>query len=248
MKKKIIISAIIIAVLMAAAIIPAELFMNGFIRIDPSEKDYPVRGIDVSSYQGEIDWRVLSGQGIDFAFIKATEGSSFVDRNFEYNYSEALKTELRVGAYHFFSYESSGENQAANFIKTVEKTENMLPPVVDLEFYGEYEKNPLSREEVSIELQKCLDRLEENYNVKPIIYATARSYSRYLSGEYEDYDIWIRSMISVPHFQDGRKWTFWQYSDKGKLDGYSGEEKYIDMNVFNGTREDFKKYGKEESK
>ena len=55
-------------------------------------------------------------------------------------------------------------------------------------------------------------------------------------------------MISVPNFRDGRKWTFWQYSDKGELNGYNGEEKYIDMNVFNGTREDFKKYRKEESK
>ena len=248
MKKKIIISAVIIAVLMAAAVIPAELFMNGFIRINPSEKDYPVRGIDVSSYQGEIDWNVLSSQDIDFVFIKATEGSGFADKNFDYNYNEAIKTRLRVGAYHFFSYESSGETQADNFIKTVEKTENMLPPVVDLEFYGNYEKNPPNRETVSVELQKCLDRLEEYYEMKPIIYATSRSYSRYLSGEYENYDIWIRSMISVPNFRDGRKWTFWQYSDKGELNGYNGEEKYIDMNVFNGTREDFKKYRKEESK
>ncbi len=245
MKKKIIILAIVIAIIMAAAIIPAELFFNGVIRIEPSRSEYPVRGVDVSSYQGEIDWKVLSEQDIDFVFIKATEGSSFVDRNFEYNYSEAIKTRLRVGAYHFFSYESSGETQADNFIGAVHKTENMLPPVVDVEFYGDYEKNPLSREEVSAELQKCLDRLEEYYDIKPIIYATSRSYSRYLSGEYEDYDIWIRSVISVPHFQDGRKWTFWQYSDKGKLDGYNGEEKYIDMNVFNGTREDFKKYPNE---
>ena len=138
MKKRIIIFAIIIAVITAVAIIPAELFMNGFIKVNPSKEEYAVRGVDVSSYQGKIDWQTLSEQGIDFAFIKATEGSSFADRNFEYNCIEVRKTPLRWGAYHFFSYDSGGDTQADNFIKTVPVTENMLPPVIDLEFYGDY--------------------------------------------------------------------------------------------------------------
>ena len=73
----------------------------------------------VSSYQGEINWRVLSSQNISFVFIKATEGSSFVDKNFAYNFQEAQKTSLSVGAYHFFSYDSEGKTQAENFINTV---------------------------------------------------------------------------------------------------------------------------------
>ena len=76
-------------------------------------------GIDVSAYQGEIDWQILSKNNIFFAYIKATEGSSFVDKNFAYNFSEAQKTDLHVGAYHFFSYDSSGEIQAQNFIENV---------------------------------------------------------------------------------------------------------------------------------
>ena len=245
MKKKIIIFSIVVAVVMAVSIIPAVLFFNGFMQINPSKEEYSVRGVDVSSYQGKIDWQTLSEQGIDFAFIKATEGSSFADRNFEYNCKEVQKTPLRWGAYHFFSYDSSGDTQADNFIQTVPIVENMLPPVIDLEFYGKYNDSPKSRDEVAKELQTMLDRLEAHYHIKPVIYATARSYSTYLSGEYADYDIWIRNTLAVPQFADGRKWTFWQYSDKGELDGYSGEEKYIDMNIFNGTHEEFQNYAKE---
>ena len=80
----------------------------------------------------------------------------------------------------------------------------MLPPVIDLEFYGDYTKSPKSRDEVAKELQTMLDRLEEHYQLKPIIYATAKSYSTYLSGEYDDYDIWIRNTLAIPSFADGR--------------------------------------------
>ena len=86
----------------------------------------------------------------------------------------------------------------------------------------------------------------KNCTIKKVtVYATAKSYSTYLSGEYDDYDIWIRNTLAIPSFADGRKWTFWQYSDKGELDGYKGEEKYIDMNIFNGTHEEFQNYAKE---
>ena len=65
---------------------------------------------------------------------------------------------------------------------------------------------------------------------------------RYLAGEYEEYDIWIRNVYFTPSLNDGRDWTFWQYTDRGQLDGYTGEEPYIDLNVFNGTEEEFAAY------
>ena len=103
----------IIAVLVSAALIlagtAALLIYHGVILLNsPSETEYPVRGVDVSSYQGEIDWGVLSAQDLDFAFIKATEGSSMVDHGFASNFSEAQKCDISVGAYHFFSYDSPG--------------------------------------------------------------------------------------------------------------------------------------------
>lgn len=78
--------------------------------------------------------------------------------------------------------------------------------------------------------------------MKPIIYATVKSYKLYLADAFQEYDIWIRNVITSPRLSDGREWTFWQYTDRGKLEGYQGDEKYINMNVFHGSREDFLKY------
>ena len=221
----------------------AALVWNG--KIVPNRlfaAPYPVKGVDVSSYQGVIDWKTLSAQDISFVFIKATEGSTFVDNNFAYNYSEARKTGLRVGAYHFFSYDSEGRTQADNFIQTVERFEGMLPPVIDLEFYGDKRQNPPLQADVRRELDVFIDKVTEYYGMKPIIYATEKSYSLYLDGAYEDYDIWIRNVYIPPGLSNGRNWTFWQYTDKGYLEGYQGVEKYIDINVFCGTREEFQAY------
>ncbi len=221
------------------------IFYGVILLNNPNKADYPVCGVDVSSYQGEIDWQVLSEQeGMVFAFIKATEGSSFVDPKFEYNYSNAKKTHLRIGAYHFFSFDSSGETQAENFISTVEKTGNMLPPVIDLEFYGDKAKNPPSRADVHKELDNMLLALEQHYGVKPIIYVTKESYSLYVEGFYTDYDIWYRNVYTKSGLPDGRQWTFWQYTNRKRLDGYKGEEEYIDMNVFYGDESRFAKYAK----
>ena len=176
--------------------------------------------------------------------IQATEGSTLVDEYFKYNYEQAQKTNICVGAYHFFSFDSSGKTQAENFIAAVEKCDNMLPPVIDIEFYGNKEKNPPARTDVREKLDTLIESLETHYEMKPIIYATEKSYSLYLADAYEDYDIWIRNVISTPNLSDNRNWTFWQYTNRQRLDGYKGKEKYIDMNVFNGTRDEFEKYGK----
>jgi lysozyme len=239
------IAACAIILIIVTITICTFLFINKIFKINtPSTSKYPVRGVDVSSYQGKIDWNVLSNQGIRFAFIKATEGSSSIDKDFTFNYEQAMKTNLAIGAYHFFSYDSSGSAQADNYIATVPKCENMLPPVVDIEFYGDKEKYPPSKTDVTNNLTSMLKKLENYYGIKPIIYATKKSYKLYISGGYSDFDIWIRDVFFKPSLSDGRKWTFWQFTDKGKLEGYSGIEKYIDINVFYGSQQEFKNYTK----
>ena len=235
-RKKII---FIFSTLILVPIVTAVLWLNGLIGFnDLRVRKYTVRGVDVSSYQGDIDWKVLSSQDIDFAFIKATEGSSYTDPKFQYNWEQAQQTSLQIGAYHFFSYDSSGATQAQNFISAVPELDT-LPPVVDIEFYGEYGKNPLPKEAVSPILNELLFGLEEQYGKKPILYATQKSYELYLQDEYTDYPLWIRNILREPQLQEGQAWTFWQYSDRKKLDGYSGKEPFIDMNVFNRTQNDF---------
>ena len=87
-----------------------------------------------------------------------------------------------------------------------------------------------------------LQALEDHYGQKPILYATEKSYRLYLSGDYDEYDIWIRNVITKPELSDHRNWRFWQYTNREKLSGYHGDEQYIDMNVFNGTAQEFAQY------
>ncbi len=245
MKRRTKIKLTLLAAMMLICFTAFILVWNGIVLLNnPSSKRYPVRGVDVSSYQGDIDWEVLSKQNIDFAFMKATEGSLLVDAFFEYNYTQAQKTNLRIGAYHFFSFDSSGKTQADNFIATVPIADNMLPPVVDFEFYGDKEQNLPDVRTTQEQLNIMLDSLEAYYNMRPIIYATEKSYDIYLSGHYDDYDIWIRNVICPPALSDNRQWTFWQYTNRAQLGGYRGSEKFIDMNVFHGTIEAFENYAK----
>ena len=219
-----------------------KIYTGEIIANIPDFQKYPVMGVDVSRYQGNIDWPVIASQNIKFAFIKATEGSSHQDPCFAENWEEVKKTNIYSGAYHFFSFESSGETQAQNFINTVGDLENTnLPPVIDLEFYGDYSAAPLSRKETQEILNTLLKRLEEYYHVKPIIYTTSKAYCHYmLGGGYGEYPLWFRNTYQEPF----AGWSFWQYSDKGRLKGYDGiqsdcTEMCIDMNVYHSSYEAF---------
>lgn len=215
---------------------------RGYILL-PDEANPPqweIFGVDVSTYQGDVDWPALAGQGVDFAFIKATEGSSLQDRQFSNNWYHAQEAGVRVGAYHFFSYDSPGETQAENFIEMVPVTPEALPPVVDIEFYGDKLKNLPEKGAVKAVLDPLLARLEEHYGVKPILYVTYRSYALYLREGYGGYPLWV-SLPTVAPLDKG--WTFWQYSHTGMLEGYTGTQKHIDFNVFRGSEEEFRAFG-----
>ncbi len=229
------------ATLVVGAAVIAALFYFGVFHInDPSRDKYPVRGVDVSRYQGDIDWKTLSGEDISFAYIKATEGSSHVDPRFAYNWEEAGKTDLRIGAYHFFSFESSGETQADNFISAVEAKEGMLPPVIDVEFYGKFSKVNTDVEKARAKLRVMVDRLTEHYGMKPVLYVTDDSLTTLIGSEFGDCDVWYRSVYGA--VDEGIEWTFWQFSNRFRLSGYEGEERYVDMNVFCGTADEFAAY------
>jgi lysozyme len=200
---------------------------------NPSKRDYPVRGVDVSAYQGDIQWSTLSST-ISFAFIKATEGSSYVDRCFQYNYDQARKEDILVGVYHFFSFESSGLSQAEHFIRTVGHLDG-LPPVVDIEYYKGHTAKTIDHEAVSMELIVSSNTLKEYYGTAPVIYATEESFAAFVSGRFLDSPIWIRNVMTKPAIAN-REWTFWQFSNRHHLPGYKGKEYFLDMNVFSGSQ------------
>ena len=235
----------LIAVLLAVLLLLGFLFLRwrGLLlyshEADPHQ--WEVFGVDVSSYQGTVDWHTLAGQGVDFAFIKATEGSLLQDKQFAANWAGALEAGVRPGAYHFLSYDSPGETQADNFIDLVPVTQGALPPVVDIEFYGPYLDTPPEKEQVQAILDPLLERLEAHYGVKPILYVTYRSYYSYLTdAKYAGYPIWCSSPTIFPLVP---RWDFWQYSHAARLEGYTGAQPLIDLNVFRGSREEFEAFG-----
>lgn len=202
---------------------------------------YEIRGVDVSHYQGDIDWEKMADENIDFAYIKATEGSGFVDEKFRQNWENIAQTDLCYGAYHFFSFDSAGETQAQNYISTVGSLDGKLVPVVDVEYYGDREsrKNELDRKAITEELGVLLRALEEEYHSKPIIYTTYSAYHDFVEGGFNEYDLWIRNVYYPPDIGMKGRWLYWQYTDRAEFDAYTGEEQYIDMNVFAGSRTEF---------
>ena len=120
---------------------------------------------------------------------------------------------------------------------------NTFNCVIDVEFYGDKEKNPPTRSQVEQELQTMVKMLEEHYGKRVILYTTNKAYDLYIKNSFEQCDIWIRDVFAKPSLPDKRTWTFWQYTDREQLIGYSGEEKFIDVNVFKGSEKKFKEYG-----
>ena len=235
---------LILLVLAAAALLGFWLLRwRGLILYshESNPEQWEVFGVDVSSYQGTVDWSALAEQGVDFAFIKATEGSLLQDKQFSANWVGAAEAGVRTGAYHFLSYDSPGETQADNFISMVPVTEGALPPVVDIEFYGEYLETPPDKEHVQAILDALLERLEAHYGAKPILYVTYRSYYNYLAGgKYDSYPVWCSSPTVFPLLP---QWDFWQYSHSARLEGYHGAQPLIDLNVFRGSKAQFEAFG-----
>lgn len=192
------------------------------------------RGADISSYQGKVDMIKLKSHNIDFLYIKATEGATHKDAQFLESWQSAGEADLPAGAYHYFSYNESGANQAENFVSVVgELGDGRLIPAVDLELSSSEKDNPPEKSDVVASLKVFLAVLEEKYKVKPLIYCTKDYYDKYLKDDFADYPRWVRSVWWPVFVEAGSDWLVWQYDDHAELDGYNGSEKYIDLNVIN---------------
>ncbi|MGE0281578.1 MAG: GH25 family lysozyme [Rhizobiaceae bacterium] len=203
-----------------------------FGRVSP--KSHAVHGVDVSRWQGEIDWGRLRSQGANFAYIKATDGGDHLDPMFRQNWRGAQAAGLRRGAYHFFYWCRTAGEQADWFIRNVPKVEGALPPVIDVEWNGESScKRRPSPAKVREKMQVFMDKLEAHYGQRPIIYTAPDFYADNLKGAFLDYPFWLRSVAAHPSKRyPGRKWVFWQYSGSGLSHGVRGR---IDLNVFYGS-------------
>ncbi len=197
---------------------------------------FPVHGIDVSKWQGDIDWRAARNADIAFAFIKATEGGDIVDERFADNWRGAGRAGVPRSGYHFYYFCTTPERQARWFIRNVPRERGALPHVLDVEWNH---KSPTCRlrpppEKVRRDMTAFLDRLERHYGKRPIIYTTVDFHRDNLAGHMKGETFWLRSVKAHPRVTyPGRDWTFWQYTGTGIVPGIDGD---TDINVFAGSR------------
>ncbi|MER8638512.1 GH25 family lysozyme [Mesorhizobium sp. M1365] len=198
-----------------------------------SPRRLAVHGVDVSRWQGNVNWGKLRAQGANFAYIKATDGGDHLDPMFTRNWRSADAAGLKRGAYHFFYWCRTAGEQADWFIRNVPRVEGALPPVIDVEWNGESScKRRPSRQKVLEKMQVFMDKLERYYGQRPIIYTAPDFYRDNLRGAFPDYPFWLRAVAAHPSkVYPGRKWLFWQYSGSGLSHGVRGR---IDLNVFHG--------------
>jgi lysozyme len=109
---------------------------------------YPIHGIDISRWQGDIDWASVKASGIRFAYMKATEGGDHVDPSFRRNWEGARQHGIARGAYHFVYWCRPAHEQAIWFKQQIPNDPDALPPVLDVEWNGHSKTCPqkVSRE------------------------------------------------------------------------------------------------------
>ncbi len=195
-------------------------------RWTPARSEYPVQGIDVSHHQGAIDWSMLPAQGVDFAYIKASEGGDHRDRLFAENWKAAAAAGIERGPYHFFTLCRSGAEQAANFIASVPLDPAALAPAVDLEHLGNCSRR-LSRAAFHAELATFIRLVEAHFGKPVLLYLTEEFDRAYEVSARVQRPLWLRSLVLPPDF-GAKPWRLWQVSNFRRLRGIEGR---VDWNV-----------------
>jgi len=208
-------SLILVGILGTAAALGWYLWLPNYRpELRPGER----YGIDVSHHQGAIDWIRVAHDGISFAYIKASEGATFVDPRFVENWSGAGDAGLDRGGYHFFSLCSSGAEQASNFLRVVpDRLE--LPPAVDLELSSNCSVRPIAHD-LRAELATFLRRVEAALGSGSVLY---------VGDDFEDAYPGVRS-IERPRWRlrfllrpDEDDWRVWQVGSYARVDGIVGQ-------------------------
>ncbi len=224
---------IIVWVIAFILIINGLFFAMGFKnqKIISTQTSFIIKGIDVSHWQGNVNWTKVRNSGIIFAFVKATQGTSYVDPNFEENIQSANSAGLYVGAYHFAEPENyNARDEATHFVNTIKPylCKGYLRPVLDLE-----DGSSLGKEELSKWVNEFMIEVFNLTGIKPIIYTNPNYAENYLDSSVDQWNLWIANYgVSSPSTGIWDSWTFWQYTDKGSVSGVSGD---VDMDYYNGN-------------
>lgn len=215
---------------------PAQLKqpqIAGFSRPAPKNTNVPfpnnVHGIDVSHYQGRIDWaEVARDPQVEYVYLKMSEGSNMIDNTYEYNHREARRHGLKVGVYHFFRANTTPEAQFQNFMSVYNKKQQDLLPVIDVEL-----SNGVSESVFISRLERLLELITKEIGRRPIIYTGKHYYKKYMQGsKFRQYIYFIASYTTNPPIlENNDDYNIWQFSCKGSVRGIRGD---VDLSCLMG--------------
>lgn len=193
----------------------AVLNLNSAANIDSRFRE----GIDVSHYQGSIDWDQVAGaEKISYVYIKATEGATYVDDTYERNLREVRRVGLSVGSYHFYRPNTNWREQLDNLTNNVKAHEQDLVPIIDIEHRGHVSEAKFLRD-----LKDFVKHVERHYGKKPLLYSYQNFYNKHLKGHFKDYHWMIaKYQAEEPVLEDGKDYIMWQYTQSGKMPGVKG--------------------------
>lgn len=198
--------------------------------VKPCRSEFPVKGLDLSHHNGDIDFARVAGDSVDFVILKATEGADYTDSCLVRNYQRATRAGLLTGFYHFFRFDRGGVRQGRHFLSVVDTLGTQMPLVIDFEQAG----NP-----DDVDYYRVVGRLRDmaaylqRHGRRVMVYCNHKDYDRYIRGNFDDLDLWLASG-RLPEDDDRRH--LWQHSHNGRVAGISTP---VDINTFNGSRDDF---------
>ncbi len=236
-KRNIIISIIAATALIVAALCTLLFPITTPQHIEPDRNIYPVRGIDLSRHNGQVDFEAVADAGIDFVYLKATEGESYLDPTFHNNFSEAKSNGLITGVYHFFRFDCDGERQARNLLAAIDTLGTDLPLAVDVEEW----KNP-SEIGTALAAERIVNMVQtlRAAGHPVIIYTNKKGYRRFFrpgAPAASCAPLWICSFTDPP--MRGEEWILWQHSHIGTVPGVRGK---VDLNTFRGDTAAFRRW------
>ena len=186
------------------------------------------RGIDVSHFQGDVDWKKVASSGVSFAFAKATQGARYTDPKFAHNWEAMRSAGLQRGAYHFLDPSVDGTKQAQHFLSVVKPKSGDIRPVVDVEKIG----NGGSKE-LYTTLTAFLAEIRRATGHDAIIYVSPAFWQEHIkphmTGPWKN-PLWIAEYgVKTPKEVDGLPpWSIWQHTERGKIIGIEG---HVDLDT-----------------
>jgi len=192
-----------------------------------SDKSQPdtIYGIDISVYQGKIDYTKLD-TNITFVIMKVSEGTNRVDMRFKYNWDNCTKIK---GGYHFFRPQSSGTTQAKLFLTNLDLNESDIRPVIDVEWTPYW--NLKKHRKIGVKnLKQMIEYIRDKTGVEPIIYTGGYFWRDFIAPYYDGvHTLWVADYRNKqPNTPHNMNWTIWQFTCKAKIDGIKTK---VDKNI-----------------